>query len=95
MATSFNNLASLRFAGKVRSSRTSVFSSSGVKKQLLGDNHPDVASSLNNLAGLYYTQGRYEAAEPLFLQALELYKQLLGENHPDYAQNLNNLAGTT
>ncbi|NJO31296.1 MAG: tetratricopeptide repeat protein, partial [Richelia sp. SL_2_1] len=40
---------------------------------------------MNNLAGLYYSQGRYEAAEPLYIQALELYKQLLGENHPHVA----------
>ncbi len=30
-----------------------------LRKQLLGDNHPDVATSLNNLAALYDSQGRY------------------------------------
>ncbi|TYT71705.1 tetratricopeptide repeat protein, partial [Microcystis aeruginosa] len=44
-------------------------------KQLLGDNHPDVATSLNNLAGLYRSQGKYTEAEPLFLEALDLRKQ--------------------
>jgi tetratricopeptide (TPR) repeat protein len=47
---------------------------------------------LNNLANLYYSQGKYEQAEPLYIQALELRKQLLGENHPDTATSLNNLA---
>ncbi|MFO0174611.1 MAG: tetratricopeptide repeat protein, partial [Aphanizomenon sp.] len=28
-------------------------------KQRLGDDHPDVATSLNNLAGLYESQGKY------------------------------------
>ncbi|NEO59470.1 MAG: tetratricopeptide repeat protein, partial [Moorea sp. SIO4G2] len=59
----------------------------------LGENHPDVATSLNNLAGLYKDQGRYSEAEPLYQQALKLRKQLLGENHPDVATSLNNLAG--
>ena len=59
----------------------------------LGDNHPSVATSLNNLAKLYDSQGKYEQAEPLLLQALELYKRLLGDNHPDVATSLNNLAG--
>ncbi len=59
----------------------------------LGDNHPDVAASLNNLALLYYSQGRYPEAEPLLLEALDLSKQLLGDNHPDVATSLNNLAG--
>jgi tetratricopeptide (TPR) repeat protein len=57
-----------------------------------GENHPDVATSLNNLAVLYESQGRYEEAEPLYLQALELMQRLLGENHPDVASPLNNLA---
>ncbi|MEM9272716.1 MAG: tetratricopeptide repeat protein [Cyanobacteria bacterium P01_F01_bin.143] len=63
-----------------------------VAKDRFGEEHSDVAASLNNLAALYREQGRYTEAEPLFLQALELGKQLLGEQHPDVAQGLNNLA---
>ena len=59
---------------------------------LLGEQHPDVATSLNHLAGLYESQGRYEQAEPLYLQALELRRSLLGEQHPHVATSLNNLA---
>ncbi len=55
-----------------------------LKKRLLGDNHPHVATFLNNLAAaLYKSQGRYTEAEPLYLEALDLRKQLLGDNHPD------------
>ncbi|AFY48808.1 putative transcriptional regulator [Nostoc sp. PCC 7524] len=59
----------------------------------LGDNHPHVATSLNNLALLYESQGKYDQAEPLLLQSLELRQRLLGDNHPDVATSLNNLAG--
>jgi tetratricopeptide (TPR) repeat protein len=52
----------------------------------------DLGSSLNQLALLYKSQGRYDEAEPLYLQALELSKRLLGDNHPDVATSLNNLA---
>ncbi|MBU7581466.1 MAG: tetratricopeptide repeat protein, partial [Nostoc sp. TH1S01] len=53
----------------------------------------DLATSLNNLASLYESQGRYSEAEPLYIQALALYSKLLGEEHPSVAQSLNNLAG--
>ncbi|MDB9426523.1 tetratricopeptide repeat protein, partial [Microcystis aeruginosa CS-564/01] len=35
---------------------------------------------------------RYKEAEPLYLEALELFKRLLGDNHPSVARSLNNLA---
>ena len=53
---------------------------------------PACASSLNNLAVLYYTQGLYGQAEAPFLQSGEIWKNALGETHPDYALSLNNLA---
>ncbi len=63
-----------------------------IRKKILGKEHPDVAASLNNLAGLYSRQGRYAEAEPLYLQALEMIKRLRGEQHPGVASILNNLA---
>ena len=57
-----------------------------------GQEHPDVAGSLNNLAELYSKQGRYSEAEPLHKQALEMTQKLLGPEHPDVATSLNNLA---
>ncbi|MEL7330355.1 MAG: tetratricopeptide repeat protein, partial [Cyanobacteria bacterium J06559_1] len=57
-----------------------------------GNNHSDVATSLNNLALLFRSQGRYAEAEPLQVQALTLWRQLLGDTHPNVATGLNNLA---
>jgi len=64
-----------------------------VAEQRLGENHPDVATSLNNLAELYRTQGKYAEAEPLFTRSLAIWESQLGENHPHVALSLNNLAG--
>ncbi|WP_208341799.1 tetratricopeptide repeat protein, partial [Aetokthonos hydrillicola] len=61
-------------------------------QRLLGQEHPDVAQSYNNLAELYRAQGRYQDAEPLCQKALELRQRLLGQEHPDVAQSYNNLA---
>ncbi len=63
-----------------------------VTKKRLGEEHPDVTSILNNLAGLYSFQGRYSEAEPLYLKTLELRQRLLGEGHPNVVASLNNLA---
>ena len=48
----------------------------------LGEEHPDVALSLNNLASLYDSQGKYAEAEPLYRQALEIFEKVLGKDHP-------------
>ena len=64
----------------------------GISERQLGGEHPDTAGSLNNLAGLYESQGRYEEAEPLYERALEIRERQLGGEHPDTATSLNNLA---
>ncbi|RUP51353.1 Tetratricopeptide repeat-domain-containing protein [Jimgerdemannia flammicorona] len=50
------------------------------------------ATSLNNLAALYNSQGKYDKAEPLYERALIIREKVLGSEHPDTAQYLNNLA---
>lgn len=54
--------------------------------------HPDKARLLNNLADLYYNQGRYADAEPLCREVLALLKQQLGDRHPIVAKKTNDLA---
>jgi CHAT domain-containing protein len=58
--------------------------------------HPDLATSLNNLASLYKAEGEYSKAKPLFARALKMteahYPQTrYPEGHPELATNLNNL----
>ena len=52
----------------------------------------EFTGSLNGLALLYDSQGRYNDAEPLYLQSLDIRKRQLGNDHPDVATTLNNLA---
>jgi tetratricopeptide (TPR) repeat protein len=58
----------------------------------VGPDHPNVATSLNNLAELYRTQGDYTKAEPLYKRSLAISEKALGPDHPDVATSLNNLA---
>jgi CHAT domain-containing protein/Tfp pilus assembly protein PilF len=64
----------------------------GIREKVLGKEHPDVAASLHNLAVLYYAQGKYSQAEPLYQRALAIFEKLLGKEHPDVATSLNTLA---
>src|SRR5262249_16066687 len=43
-----------------------------IREKALGATHPDVALSLNDLAGLYQAQGAYARAEPLLARAAEI-----------------------
>ena len=63
-----------------------------IRKKTLGQEHPEYATTLNNLASLYKSMGDYARAEPLYLQCKEIQKKTLGEEHPNYATTLSNLA---
>ena len=92
-SSNINNLAALySVLGRYGEAEPLLKQALTIRKQKLGDNHPDTAASLNNLAELYRVQGRYSEAEPLYKEALAISKQQLGDNHPDVAQSLNNLA---
>ncbi|MGD1904755.1 MAG: CHAT domain-containing protein [Leptolyngbyaceae cyanobacterium] len=63
-----------------------------ILREQLGEDHLDVANSLNNLAELHLTQNRYGEVESFYQEALGIYRDQLGERHPNVASNLNNLA---
>ncbi|RMX40819.1 hypothetical protein pdam_00006490 [Pocillopora damicornis] len=63
-----------------------------IREKTLGEDHPAVAATLNNLAVLYGKRGKYKEAEPLCKRALEIREKVLGKDHPDVAKQLNNLA---
>jgi len=92
-SSNINNLAALySVLGRYGEAEPLLKQALTIRKQKLGDNHPDTAASLNNLAELYRVQGRYSEAEPLYKEALAISKQQLGDNHPLTVAILNNLA---
>jgi tetratricopeptide (TPR) repeat protein len=44
-------------------------------------NHPDIAATLNILAELYRSQGKYNEAEPIYQEALAICEQSLDSDH--------------
>jgi len=63
-----------------------------IAEENVGQNHPDVATSLNNLAELYRAKADYDKAEPLYKRALAINEKAFGPDHPNVAPILNNLA---
>jgi len=61
-------------------------------KRAKGEEHPDTATSLNDLAELYEAVGDYTKAEPLYQKALAIRQKVLGPDHPNTATSLENLA---
>ncbi|CAN0212696.1 unnamed protein product [Ectocarpus sp. 6 AP-2014] len=54
-----------------------------IQENVLGSEHPDVAQSLHDRAGLLFMQEKYPGAQPLLERALSIRTKKLGENHPD------------
>ena len=48
---------------------------------------------INAKASLYRSQGKYDEAEPLYVDCLEKRRSVLGDRHPDTLTSINDLAG--
>ena len=64
-----------------------------ITEAVLGPQHPQTATSLNNLGGLLDSMGELAAARPYYERALEITEAVLGPQHPQTATSLNNLGG--
>ena len=62
-----------------------------IRKQLLGEAHPDVAFSYNNIGLVYHSQGDYARALEYLQQSLVIYQQVFGNSHPDVAMPYDNI----
>jgi eukaryotic-like serine/threonine-protein kinase len=63
-----------------------------LRADVLGPDHPDTYTSLNNLAVAYLEAGRFREAVPLFERDLTHCRETLGPEHPDSLKIMNNLA---
>ncbi|MBM7845930.1 tetratricopeptide repeat protein [Herpetosiphon giganteus] len=64
-----------------------------IHESVLGVEHLETATSVNNLASVLDNQGRYGEAQRLYERALAIYEAVLGDEHPNTATSVNNLAG--
>jgi hypothetical protein len=62
-----------------------------VRRETLGNRHPDTLNSINNLGTLLRAKGDLAAAEPLYREALEVRRETLGDQHPRTLASRNSL----
>jgi tetratricopeptide (TPR) repeat protein len=62
-----------------------------IRQKVLGADHPDTATSLNNIGGLLLAQSDLVGAWSYYERALAINEKALGPDHPATALGLNNL----
>jgi hypothetical protein len=63
-------------------------------RRILGEEHPDTISAMNNLASTFGDLGRRDEAAKMLQEVLDKRRQILGEEHPDTITAMSNLAVT-
>jgi tetratricopeptide (TPR) repeat protein len=63
-----------------------------MNQKLLGEEDPEVATTINNLALLLRDKGEYKEAEALSRRSLAMKLKIFGENNPNVGVSFNNLA---
>ncbi len=72
-------------------SETLLRQTTELRRKLLGENHPDVFSTITALAAVLQEQGKYPEAEDLWKKALAFYSGRSGETSRETAVSLNGL----
>ncbi len=62
-----------------------------LRRQLFGDNHPEIADTLNALGEVRYDRGDFDGAERLYDEALGMRRRLFGPQDVAVATSLDNL----
>ena len=62
-----------------------------VRRETLGNTHPDTHTSISNLGRLCWTKGDFAAAELLLREALVARRETLGNRHPSTLNSIQNL----
>jgi hypothetical protein len=54
----------------------------GVRRRVLGEEHPDTLTSADNLASSLWNHGKHAEAERISREVLGVRRRILGEEHP-------------
>ncbi|KAH7261567.1 P-loop containing nucleoside triphosphate hydrolase protein [Fusarium tricinctum] len=65
-----------------------------LRREVLGEKHPDTIIGMASLGTTYHAQGQYDKAEETAIKVLSLQREVLGEKHPDTIGSIADLATT-
>ncbi len=63
-----------------------------IRRSHLPEGHPDIAISLNNLAGLYESQSQFAEAENFLVESVEISRRVFSVESPNATYSMANLA---
>jgi tetratricopeptide (TPR) repeat protein len=63
-----------------------------IRRRLRSDSHPELLEILDDVASIYWLQGKYALAQPLAQRTVDIHRRLSGEEHTDTLTAINNLA---
>lgn len=81
-----------RVAGAYGAAREAFGAAYAARRRLLGEEHPDTLTSLNNLAAILLSLGDYAAARAMQETVLATRRRVLGDEHPDTLTSMQDLA---
>ncbi|MBR3460290.1 MAG: tetratricopeptide repeat protein, partial [Clostridia bacterium] len=87
-----NRATALENNGEYAKAKAALEAVVKIRERLLGEEHPDTATSYNNIALVYAAKGEYDRALEYHEKALAIREKVLGKEHPDTATSYNNIA---
>ncbi len=80
-----------QYAGQLAEARPYFEQALTINQKVLGENHPNTATSLNNIGASLDSMGLLAEARSYYEKALAIRQKVLEPEHPDTAQSLNNM----
>jgi tetratricopeptide (TPR) repeat protein/predicted Ser/Thr protein kinase len=78
--------------GEYEDARQRFAQALAIKQEILGEEHPGLANTINSIGVVLFSQAGSEEALEYFRRSLSIEQAALGPEHPGVANSLNNLA---
>jgi serine/threonine protein kinase/tetratricopeptide (TPR) repeat protein len=77
--------------GFLRAAQSTQERTLAVRREQLGDDHPDTLDSINTLGSIYQLMGSFDDAELYVVEVMDRSRRVLGDDHPSTLDAINNM----